>query len=206
MHQRFLKAHRTINWRVAAIVGLLIASAGCAPRPTSLTVPLLLIPTGDYSPTALAGHSLKVYVQPIHDSRQATDRIGENHEEPVTVPILSSGPAPADWLRDSLISQLRLSGVNVVTDPSGADRQISANMSQFWVDESPNYHAHLMISLQVQGPAGQVIWSGPAVGEDSTVGHSLSIDNYQQVLSDAVYKLVIGLVSDHGFDQAVTSP
>jgi hypothetical protein len=190
----------------AMLVALIVTSAGCAPRPTTLTVPLVLHPTDDYGPTILVGHSLKVFVQPIHDSRSITDRIGENREKPIIVPIYSSGPAPADWLQDSLVNQLRLSGVNVVPDAAGADRQIVITLNQFWAEESPDYRARVLVSVQVLGPNGQVVWSGPADGQDSTVGLSLRPYNYQQVLSNAVVKLVAGLISNGGFAQAISSP
>jgi len=138
--------------------------------------------------------------------RTVTDRIGENRENPVVVPILPGGATPPVWLADSLASELRQSGVNVVSDPAAADRQLSVNLSQFWVQESPDYHAQISISVQVLDSGGKVLWGGSAAGDDSTFGRSLSVENYQQVMSNAAIKLVVNLVSNPGFAQAVTSP
>ena len=47
------------------------------------------------------------------------------------------------------------------------------------------------------------MWSGTASGHDGTFGRSLSAENYQQVLSNAVVNAVSGLVAKPQFQEAL---
>jgi hypothetical protein len=187
------------------LCALLLCSA-CAPRPTSLTVPLELRPT-DVSGSALTVPTkpLKVYVGPVEDNRAVKDKIGENREEPAAVPIYAAGPAPAQWVRDSVITEFRQDGLNVVDDESAADRKILISLVNFWAEESPDYKAHISVTVQVQDSSGKVLWSGTAFGDGTNFGRSLSRENYQEVLSNALVQLTNRLIAHPGFSQAVTS-
>jgi hypothetical protein len=193
------------------VAGLLLAAAGCGPdRRVSPTVPLAL--RADDSIVSVLGGAGKpavIRVEPFADDRPRKDAIGENVEERehgVTLPVFSSGPEPAEFVRQALIQGLRAGGYEVTDNPVAAARVISGRLTQFWVTEGGTYNATVNAVLEVKDADGASLWSGPAGGVDGTWGRSLSVENYQQTLSAATVEMLNRFFGDPAFRETLRVP
>jgi hypothetical protein len=130
----------------------------------------------------------RIFVGRFEDKRDKTDAIGVNveHSNPVQV---VAGTDPVEFFRQTLASQLKSAGLNVVDDPSQADRIINGELTRFWVEESNSYQANIAASIRVSDKSGMAIWQGAISGKGETFGRSMSTENYRQVLSDAMVRL-----------------
>lgn len=192
-------------------LAVILAPAGCGPdKRTSPTVPLALRP-GDSVVSVLGGTGKPavIRVEAFADERPRKDAIGENIENQkngITLPVFSSGPEPAEFVRQALIQNLRTSGYEVTENPIAASRIISGRLTQFWVVEGGTYNAAVNAVLEVKDAGGTSLWSGPAGGVDGTWGRSLSVENYQQTLSAATVKMLNKFFEDTGFRQTLRLP
>lgn len=212
MKATFSSIHRAVRASALALAfALLLAPAGCGPeKRTSPTVPLALRP-GDTVVSVLGGTGKPavIRVEPFTDERPRKDAIGENVEgqdEGITLPVFSSGPEPAEFVRQALIQNLRNGGYEVTDNPVAASRVISGRLTQFWVIEGGTYNATVNAVLEVKDSSGKDLWSGPAGGVDGTWGRSLSVENYQQTLSAATVKMLNKFFGDPAFRETLRIP
>jgi hypothetical protein len=119
------------------------------------------------------------------------------------VPVFAGRQSPAEWLHDSVQTELRGAGMNIVSDPASADRRVRLTLTNFWAEESPTYTARITANAEVRDATGKSLWQGVIHGEDGTIGHSLNVETYQQVLSNAVIGCSRQLVANPGFGQSV---
>src|SRR5215469_13890152 len=87
----------------------------------------------------------KIYVGTFDDQRDRKDAIGQNVENG-TIPIYSTSD-PAEFVRQTLATQLRRAGLHVVDDQAQADRIITGRLLRFWVIESNNYEAEISAAI-----------------------------------------------------------
>ena len=173
-------------------------------RPSSLTVPLELRPTDlPNGAISLPTNPGKVYIAQVIDNRDHKDRIGDNLEEATPVPIYADSN-PTEFVRRSISDQLKGDGVNITNNPMEADLTMTVTLNRFWVAESPNYEANIAIAVELKGRGDMSVYNGLATGHDSTFGKSLSVENYQQVLSNAMVNVVAGLVAKPDFQKALS--
>ena len=195
-----------VRFRMLGWLGMVAAvGSGCVPRASSLTVPLELRPTqvANAATTAMQGRG-RVYVPAVQDARPQQDRIGENRESSPAIPIYA-GSSPTLFVREALIEQLKANGVAVADSANAADAIVVVTLNRFWAEESPNYDAQIVLAVEVRGRDGAVRWSGTTSGNDGTFGRSLSAENYQQVLSNALVNAVAVLVAKPQFQQALVA-
>jgi hypothetical protein len=95
-----------------------------------------------------------------------------------------------------LTQQFQISGVNVVPDSGSADRTVSLVLTEFWDGEDPDYDARILCTLKITDKTGSVLYSAPVSGHYDERGHSLSIDDYQDCMSNAVVDLAATLLAD----------
>jgi hypothetical protein len=194
------------NSILALGAAVLLAAPGCGPENRSApTVPLALRP-GDTVTGVLGGpgRPAVVRVEPFVDERGRKDAIGENVEDRARpLPVHSSGQEPAEFVRQALIQTLRNGGFEVTDNAPGATRVISGRLTQFWVVEGGTYNATVNAVLEVKDAGGQSLWSGPGGGVDGTWGHSLSVNNYQQVISAATVKMLNTFFGEPAFRGAL---
>jgi hypothetical protein len=195
-------AGRIATW-AALLSGITLVSGCPTKNPSSLTVPLQLRTT--QMPNAMVSFAQspgRVYVAPVQDGRTEKDRIGENRENTPPTPIYGDS-SPTEFVRAGVIEQLKNDGVTIVQSADGADAVLAMTLNRFWAQESPNYDAQVILAVEVRGRGGAALWSGTASGHDGTFGRSLSAENYQQVLSNALANAVSGLVAKPQFQEAL---
>ena len=60
--------------------------------------------------------------------------------------------------------------------------------------------------MTVVGRDGQTLWSGLASGEAKRFGRSYKIENYYEVLSDALVNTVSSMLQSAEFQKALSAP
>ena len=186
-----------------ALLGAMTIASGCPTnKPSSLTVPLQLRATQVPTAVSFSQTPGRVYVAPVQDGRTDKDRIGENQENTPPTPIYGDS-SPTEFVRAVVAEQFNNNGVTVVASADGADAVLAMTLNRFWAQESPNYDAQVVLAVEVRSRSGAALWSGTASGHDGTFGRSLSAENYQQVLSNAVVNAVSGLVAKPQFQEAL---
>ena len=190
---------------LAGVLGSVVVVAGCAGmrHPTSVTVPLVLRPTEVPNAAVSMPHGQgRVHVAAVQDGRAEREKIGENRENSPPVPILADS-SPTEFVRAALVEQLKNSGVKVAEGSDAADFTLAVTLTRFWAEESPNYDAQVMLAAEVRTRGGAAVWSGTASGHDGTFGRSLSAENYQQVLSNALVNAIASLTAKPQFQEAL---
>jgi tRNA isopentenyl-2-thiomethyl-A-37 hydroxylase MiaE len=92
---------------------------------------------------------------------------------------------------------MRQHGFKVVED--NASVIIKGEVLQFYVVEDSVYKANVRIKLTAENAEGKALWEGEMSGEASRFGHSYSMENYYEALSDAY----LGAVDDFINNQVV---
>ena len=196
--------------RAAATLGALLllplAAGGCFNKPSSVAVPLKFRPTSQLNMNAFAGElpQASVHVAPVGDARDDRDRIGENLENRVPIPVYAAGgAAPPQFVHDVMRELFGRAGVALAHDRGVADRVVAADLRRFWTQETTTYEAEVRATVAVQDAQGRQLWQGTVNGTAERFGRSLKAENYQEVFSDATIKLVEGLLSNPGFQAAL---
>lgn len=172
----------------AAIFAASLASivlVGCAPQAPLLNQPLAWIPTKtlDLGVTQSQGAPATVRFQTFTDTAANPTLVGENVEQATPRLVTTAdpvGPFVTRHLRDLFARAGYLSG------GVGAERVISGTVKKFFVRERNTYRASVELAVSVRNSTGKVLWQGTAWGANETFGRSYHLDNYQQVLSDAL--------------------
>src|SRR5215831_14590052 len=121
----FRKEAARCSWLpVGAVATVLTLGLGCAPRVSSLNVPLAYRPTTSLSPNRAAAipnaASVALYIY-VTDSRPDQQVLGANTEEQTPVPVRAEGSASA-FVREALMREFRNAGFTVVDTPDAATR------------------------------------------------------------------------------------
>jgi len=74
-----------------------------------------------------------------------------------------------------------------------------------WADETNTYKSSITTDAQLIDSSGRRLWQGKVTGGSERFGRSLSAENYQETLSDAVVNLVDNLLRNPGFVDALSS-
>jgi hypothetical protein len=189
---------------------LLALTAGCSNSAPAaggpLVVPLTYAPEhskDSIKPYPAEVPQSRIFVGRFEDKRDKSDAIGVNveHQNPVQI---VAGSDPVEFFRQTLAAQLQRAGLNVVEDPSRADRIINGDLTRFWVEESNNYQGEVGATIRVSDKAGTLRWQGAALGHAENFGRSLNADNYRQTLSDAMVRLTYeSLLTNPEFQNAI---
>jgi hypothetical protein len=202
---------RPLGFIVAGVAALgLIALPGCSHDGRSGGGPVIvsLSYTPEHARDSIKPYPVtvpqtRIYVGRFEDQRDKKDSIGVNSEHSTPVRVLTNSD-PAEFFRQTLATQLRRAGLNVVDDAAQADRIITGNLVRFWVEEANNYQADVEASIRVVEKAGAEKWQGSATGHGENFGSSLSPENYRQTLSDAMVRLTYeNLLTNPGFQDAI---
>jgi len=114
---------------------------------------------------------------------------------------LASDPAP--WLRDGMQTFLARNGVT--STPNGA--RLLVDLSSLRTQESiwhrAGYDAKIGLTARVQSRSGKVCAEQPVEGKAGNYGYAGSIDNYQEMLSNALNDATQHLLDSPQFDTAL---
>lgn len=126
------------------------------------------------------------------------DLLGENREKSTTVPVRASTPV-FSWISRSLADTFRDWGT---PSAPGSELALHTEIVKLFVVEEHTYQAEAAMMFMLKRRDGTEVWSGIVGGAASRFGRSLKADNYNEVLSDAVFSCFSKLWTDAGFREA----
>lgn len=194
--------------RVRSLVMLLAVSvlagvtqlAGAATRLLE-HVPLQWRPTSDLNSGTVSVNDVPIHIEPFRDVRSNKQAIGMNLEEDTPKPVTTNDDVGA-FVSSHLRELFTLAGLNTV-DGRGAVT-IKGEVRDFFVRETTTYHSELAVHLTVLGRDGRKLWSGVASGEARRFGHSYKLEDYYEVLSDALVNAVSSMLKSTQFQKALS--
>lgn len=138
-------------------------------------------------------------ILPAVDGRaDAHNLIGENRESPTVVPVRTVDDVAA-WVTKTLADTFRGWGTS---SAAGAALVLETEIVKLFVTEEHTYVAEATLRFKLRARDGGEIWSGTVGGVATRFGRSLKADNYNEVLSDALFAGYSKLWTDPGFRRA----
>ncbi|HEY2591667.1 MAG TPA: YajG family lipoprotein [Steroidobacteraceae bacterium] len=181
---------------------MLLAVAAVANARTRLLVhvPLEWRPTSELRLGAVEMTQRPIEFVTFKDVRADKEAIGENREDDKPKPITTTADVGA-FVSTHMRELFDRAGLKTV-DGNGAVT-ISGEVKQFFVRETSTYKSELVVHLEVVGRDGQTLWSGTASGDATRFGRSYKLENYYEVLSDALVNTASSLLQSPEFQRAL---
>ncbi len=176
----------------------LIASAK---TPLLEHVPLKWKPTSELKLGAMEMPQVPIEFEPFRDVRAARDAIGENLEDDEPKPVTTTEDVGA-FVSTHMRELFDHAGLRTV-DGNG-QVTIKGEVRQFFVRETTTYKSQVVVHLTVVGQGGNTLWSGQASGEATRFGRSYRLENYYEVLSDAIVNTVSSMLQSAEFQKAIS--
>jgi hypothetical protein len=154
------------------------------------------IELGDLGPVDVSGLTrLTVQVQPLRDARPEGRRLGEARYEGAdeVVPLTAAGDV-AKFVTERLGALLAEMGMTVV--PRAATVVLAGEVRRFWATEGELYQAEVELEVSLSTRQGAELWRGVVVGAAGRYGVPGQAEVLQEVLSDALFQVVHGLVTE----------
>lgn len=187
----------------ARILLLVIAAGFCVQAHAALlaNVPLQWRPTTDLRLGATQMSQASVQFEAFRDVRADKQAIGENREDQTPKPVTTKddvGSFVSTHMRELFAS------AGVKTVDSGGTVTIKGEVTQFFVRETSLYRSEVAVHLTVVDRNGKVLWSGTASGEAKRFGRSYKLDNYYEVLSNAIVNTVSSMLQSPQFQKTLS--
>jgi len=183
----------------ALLVAALCSVALAAKKPLT-DEPLQWKPTSDIRLGQLQKTTASIQFEPFKDVRDNPQSIGQNREDKEPKPVTTKDDVGA--FVSTHIREL-FNKVGYTTVDSGGAITIKGEVKDFFVDETNTYHGTFVVHLTVVGHNGVTLWSGNASGEATRFGRSYKLENYYEVLSDAVVNTVSSMLLSEEFQKAL---
>jgi hypothetical protein len=181
---------------------LFAAMATAYAKPALLEhVPLQWRPTSELRLGALQMSQAHIQFLAFQDLRSDKEAIGENLEDDTPKPVTTSDDVGA-FVGSHIRELFDHEGLKTVD--SGGDVTIKGEVTQFYVRETSTYKAEVGVRLTVTDRAGKTLWSGLASGDAERFGRSYKLENYYEVLSDAIVNTVSSMLDSAQFQSALS--
>jgi hypothetical protein len=141
-----------------------------------------------------------VQFEKFTDAREDTKAIGENREDDTPKPVTTRDDV-GEFVGIHMRGLFDKAGLKTV-DSNGAV-VVKGEVKDFFVRETSTYKAEVAIHLTIMRPDGTTLWSGTAPGEATRFGRSYNLENYYEVLSDAVVNATSSLLSSPDIQKAL---
>jgi len=187
----------------ARLFAVLLAVTLAAYAKTALLehVPLQWRPTSELKLGAMEMSQAPIQLESFQDARDNKEAIGENLEDDKPKPVTTTDDVGA-FVSTHVRELLDRAGLKTV-DSNGAVT-IKGEIKQFFVRETGTYKSGVTVHLTVVGPGGQTLWSGLASGNATRFGRSYKLENYYEVLSDAIVNTVSSMLQSAEFQKALS--
>jgi hypothetical protein len=185
-----------------------------------LFVMLLALNVGAYAKTALLEHvrlqwrptselslgaqemsQVPIQFDLFQDVRSNKEAIGENREDDQPKPVTTTDDVGA-FVSTHMRELFDRGGLKTV-DSNGAVT-IRGEVRQFFVRETSTYKSEVAVHLTVVGSDGKTLWSGIASGAATRFGRSYKLENYYEVLSDALVNTASSMLQSPEFQKALS--
>ncbi len=187
----------------ARVLLLVLVTAFCAPAHAGLLVniPLKWRPTSDLRLGTMEMSQAAVQFDVFRDVRADKQAIGENREDEKPKPVTTT-----DDVGSFVSTHMRqlFDSAGLKTVDSGGTVTLKGEVTQFFVRETSLYRSEVAVHLTVVGRDGKVLWSGTASGEAKRFGRSYELEDYYEVLSDAIVNTVSSMLQSAQFQKALS--
>jgi hypothetical protein len=166
-----------------------------------VNVPLQWRPTSDLRLGATEMSQAPVQFEVFRDVRADKQAIGENREDQTPKPVTTT-----DDVGSFVSAHMRqlFNSAGLKTVDSGGTVTIKGEVTQFYVRETSLYRSEVAVHLTVVSRDGKVLWSGTASGEAKRFGRSYKLENYYEVLSNAIVNTVSSMLQSPQFQKALS--
>jgi hypothetical protein len=182
---------------------MLFAVTLCAYATTQLLehVPLRWKQTSELRLGAMQMSQTSVQFETFQDIRDNKDAIGENLEDDMPKPVTTTDDVGA-FVSSHMRELFDRAGLTTVD--SNGTVTIKGEVRQFFVRETTTYKSAVAVHLTVVGRDGRTLWSGLASGEATRFGRTYNLENYYEVLSDAIVNTVSSLLQSADVQKALS--
>jgi hypothetical protein len=163
-------------------------------------VPLQWRPTSELELGTMQMAPESIQFEPFQDARNHKEAIGENREDETPKPVTTAADVGA-FVGTHMRELFDRAGLKTVD--SDAAIRIKGEVRQFFVTETATYKSVVVVHLTVEDSGGKTLWSGLASGDATRFGRSYKLENYYEVLSDAVVNSVSSLLQSAEFQKAL---
>lgn len=167
-------------------------------------VPLQWKPTSDLKLAAVQMPGTSIEFQTFQDARADKEAIGENREDDAHPKPVTTRDDVGAFVSTHMRELFDRAGMKTV-DSNGAVT-IRGEVRQFFVRETGTYKGEVAVHLTLVGDNGKVLWSGLASGEATRFGRSYKLENYEEVLADALVNTVSSMLQSTQFQKALAGP
>ena len=187
----------------ARLFAVLLAVTLVAYAKTALLehVPLQWRPTSELKLGAMEMSQAPIQLESFQDVRDNKEAIGENLEDDKPKPVTTTDDVGA-FVSTHVRELLDRAGLKTVD--SNGTVTIKGEVKQFFVRETGTYKSGVTVHLTGVGPGGQTLWSGLASGNATRFGRSYKLENYYEVLSDAIVNTVSSMLQSAEFQKALS--
>jgi hypothetical protein len=188
----------------AHIFAMLLAVSVGAYANTALLehVPLQWRPTSDLDLATMQVPNTSIQFDTFQDVRDNKEAIGENREDEDKPKPVTTTDDVAAFVSSHMRDLLKQAGFKTVE--SGAAVTVKGEVTQFFVRETSVYKSKVAVHLTVIGGDGKTLWSGVASGDATRFGRSYKLENYYEVLSDAIVNTVSSMLQSAEFQRALS--
>jgi hypothetical protein len=191
--------------RAGPFVMLLVVALGAYAKAKTLLehVPLQWKPTSELKLGTMEVSQVPIQFETFQDARDDKQAIGENLEDDKPKPVTTTDDVGA-FVSSHMRELFDRAGFKTV-EGNGAVT-IKGEVKQFFVRETATYKSEVTVHLTVVGHGGRTLWSGLASGDATRFGRSYKLENYYEVLSDAVVNAVSSMLESAEFKKALMGP
>jgi len=180
------------------LLGVVAAQAGAA---LLEQVSLQWKPTSELKLGAVQMPQAPIHFEAFEDARADKAAIGENREDDAHPKPVTTRDDVGAFVSSHMRELFDRAGLKTVD--SNAAVSIRGEVRQFFVRETGTYKAEVAVHLTVIGRDGSTLWSGLASGEATRFGRSYKLENYDEVLSDALVNTVSSMLQSAQFQKAL---
>jgi Uncharacterized lipoprotein len=188
--------------RTRIFVGLLALALSAQVGAALLeNVPLQWRPTSDLQLGTVQMTQSPIQFEVFQDARENKQVIGENQEDEKPRPVTTRDDVGA-FVSDHMRELFERAGLKTVAGDGAVT--IKGEVRQFFARETSTYKSEVVVRLTVVSRDGRTLWSGLASGEATRFGRSYKLENYYEVLSDAVVNTVSSMLQSAEFQAALS--
>lgn len=164
-------------------------------------VPLQWKPTSELKLGAVQMPQTPIRFETFQDARADKAAIGENRENDAHPRPVTTADDVGAFVGSHMRELFDRAGLKTVD--GNAPVTVRGEVEKFFVRETGTYKGEVAVHLTVVGQDGRTLWSGLASGEATRFGRSYKLENYEEVLSDALVNTVSSMLQSAQFQKAL---
>ena len=166
-------------------------------------VPLQWRPTSELASGTTDMDATPIRFETFQDVRNDKEKIGANLETEPPKPVTTTDDV-GSFVSSHMSQLFERAGLKTVDGEAAVI--IKGEVRQFFARETSTYNSQVEVRLTLVDRDGNTIWKGLASGEATRFGRSYKIENYYEVLSDALVNTVSSLLRSAEFRKALSHP